>query len=82
MIATRLEWPSKPYRTMDRNFGRRQTWRCRTDAYVVSRIPDYLPGEYLLTFPKWADQQPRRFRTLNAAMKYAQRHRNGEFDHD
>lgn len=78
MTRVKLDWPALPRRTIDPNFGRRQTWRCRSDQYTISRIPDYLPGEYLLTYPKWADKQPTRHRTLRAAQRVAEKHRNSE----
>jgi hypothetical protein len=80
MIATRLDWPAKPRRSEDRNFGRRQTWRDRESGYLITRIPDVLPDEFALHFPRWAQLLPRRFRTLAAAQRWAQRHRNGEFE--
>ena len=83
MIATRLEWPKRPKVTWDRLFlCRRKTWRDRESGYMITCIPDVLPGELALHFPRWACRLPKRFRSLKAAMRWAQRHRNGAFDHE
>jgi hypothetical protein len=76
MTLTKLDWPARPKRTIDPSFGRRLTWRCKTDAYQISSIPEYLKGEYCLTYPRWACKLPTRHRSLRAAQKAAQLHRN------
>jgi hypothetical protein len=80
MITTSLIWPLRPKIIHDPLFDcRRKTWRDKESGYLISWLA-ILPTEWALHFPKWAGIVPRRFRSLAAAQKFAERHRNGDDD--
>jgi hypothetical protein len=73
---TTLQFPKRPTVKPDRCFGLvRQTWRDRESGYVISRCA-FL--DYTLIYPKWAGMLPTHHRTLKAAMRAAEEHRNHE----
>jgi hypothetical protein len=68
----RLQWRMR--RSFDRCFSaERRTWASTTDGYQISQceLPDFT-----LVFPAWAKRRPEYFRSLKAAMKAAEEHRN------
>ena len=65
MTRVKLAWPARPRVTQDRNFGR-----------CLNGIPDYLPEEWACHYPRWADKFPTRHRSLRAAQRAAEEHRN------
>lgn len=76
MTRVKLDWPLRPRKTWDRCFGAvRLTWKSKTDGYAISRcvLPDFT-----LVFPPWAAKRPTYHRSLAAAQRAAEAHRNSE----